>query len=211
MTEIFRQCIGKFVHVYLGDIFVFSYSTEEHENHLGTAFNILQEQKLYLSTQTVDLYSEQMDCLRHLIDCRSLRADGDLRQTTWYEYPPRSNYSIWYVEGLRNVVANMLSQMHAGHNMGIPIDNWVNVDIQLNPEGETLPVDQLLESCAMQPKSRVQKPSSTVPRDAMEPRIKESNLTQNHLQRLTQHIWVGLQACKQLAGPCRHAGIIYSE
>ncbi len=34
MTSIFRDVIGRFVHVYLDDIFIFSNSYEEHEEHL---------------------------------------------------------------------------------------------------------------------------------------------------------------------------------
>ena len=34
MTMVFRKFIGRFVHVYLDDIFVFSNSIEEHESHL---------------------------------------------------------------------------------------------------------------------------------------------------------------------------------
>ena len=41
MTWLFCQFIGKFVYVYLDDIFIFSYSIEEHESHLDTVFNIL--------------------------------------------------------------------------------------------------------------------------------------------------------------------------
>ena len=39
MTSISRDVIGRFVHVYLDDIFIFSYSYEEHEEHLQTVFN----------------------------------------------------------------------------------------------------------------------------------------------------------------------------
>ena len=34
MTAIFRDYIGKFVHIYLDDIFVFSNTLREHEHHL---------------------------------------------------------------------------------------------------------------------------------------------------------------------------------
>ena len=69
-----------------------------------------------------------------------------LGQTRWYEYLSRFDYSISHVEGLRNVVADALSRMYAGRNTDIPIDDWVNADIRLDPEGETLPIDWLLES-----------------------------------------------------------------
>jgi hypothetical protein len=64
-----------------------------------------------------------------------------LRQVRWYEYLSRFNYSIQYVEGLKNVVADALSRMYAGRNTDIQVDDWVNADIHLDPEGETLPVD----------------------------------------------------------------------
>ena len=349
MTCLFHQYLGKSVYVYLDDIFIFSYSIEEHEEHLRTVFDILHEQKLYLSTKKVDLYSERMDCLGHLIDRRGLHADSDkmksvrrwptprdyndvqkflgminylsqfmpevsaftlplsgmsrmrvwrwnpvhkkcfatlkvmactspilkpidyehtqqngehiflicdasisgvglyygqgkdwescrpagflskkfstaqlsyrtyeqetlailegllhwedkllgrkivvitdhrtleffntqrtmsFRQTRWYEYLSRFNYSIQYVEGLKNIVADALSRMYSGRNEDIPIDDWVNADVHLNPEGETLPIDRLLESRAMQLRPRPQRPAGAVPKDPVEPRITESN------------------------------------
>ena len=68
MTQIFRKFIGKFVYVYLDDIFIFSHSIEEHESHLRKVFNVLRAQLLYLSALKVDLYSSRMDCLGHRID-----------------------------------------------------------------------------------------------------------------------------------------------
>src|ERR1700722_12660524 len=48
MTVIFREYIGRFVHIYLDDIFVFSNSIEEHERHLGLIFNKLRTARLFL-------------------------------------------------------------------------------------------------------------------------------------------------------------------
>ena len=320
MTRIFRKFIGKFVYIYLDDIFIFSNSIEEHESHLSQIFDALRAQSLYLSAPKVDLYSSGMDCLGHQIDDQGLHVDSDkmksvrhwprprdyndvqkflgminylaqfmpdvsaftsplsgmscmkvwtwgplhekcfaslksiackspilkpidyehakecgeniylvcdasiasvgsfygqgvdwqtcrpagfllkkfssaqhsyrtyvqetlailegllrwedkllgckitiitdhrtleffntqrtmsLRQIRWYEYLSRFNYSIQYVEGIKNVVADALSRMYAGRNDSIPIDDWVNADIRLDPEGETLPIDRLLES-----------------------------------------------------------------
>ena len=98
-----------------------------------------------------------------------------LWQTRWYEYLSRFDYSIQYVEGVKNVVAGALSRMYAGRNDDIPVDNWVNADIHFDPEGETLPLNHLLESCAMQLWPWPQQPVGTVPRDPVELRTMESD------------------------------------
>jgi hypothetical protein len=77
MTIIFRDFIGKFIHVYLDDIFVFSNSIEDHEKHLRLVFDKLRKAQLYLEESKLDLYSKQMDCLSHIIDDRGIHADSD--------------------------------------------------------------------------------------------------------------------------------------
>ena len=77
MTAIFRDFIGRFVHVYLDNIFVFSDSIEEHEEHLRLIFNRLCKAQLYLEESKLDLYSKHMDCLGHVIDDRGIHADSD--------------------------------------------------------------------------------------------------------------------------------------
>src|SRR6266481_834660 len=67
MTSVFHDFITRFVHVYLDDIFIFSLSIEEHKQHLSQVFDKLQETQLYLSQEKVNLYSERMDCLGHII------------------------------------------------------------------------------------------------------------------------------------------------
>ena len=68
MTIIFQEYIGRFVHVYLDDIFVFSNSIEEHEKHLGLVFDKLRKAQLFLEENKLDLYSKKIDCLGHIID-----------------------------------------------------------------------------------------------------------------------------------------------
>ena len=42
MTRIFRKYIGKFVYVYLNDIFIYSYAIEEHEEHFYKGLTYLE-------------------------------------------------------------------------------------------------------------------------------------------------------------------------
>ena len=49
MTSVFHDFVMRFVHVYLNDIFIYSSTIEEHENHLAQVFDKLWEALLYLS------------------------------------------------------------------------------------------------------------------------------------------------------------------
>ena len=77
VTHIFRERLGRTVHVYLDDVFVFTDTLEEHVETLRWVFDKLREARLYLSMKKADLLSPSMECLGHLIDDRGLHADSD--------------------------------------------------------------------------------------------------------------------------------------
>ena len=58
MTSIFRDVIGRFMHVYLDDIFIYSTTAEEHEEHLRVVFECLRANSLYLKWTKCELYAE---------------------------------------------------------------------------------------------------------------------------------------------------------
>ncbi|KAL1940906.1 hypothetical protein VTO73DRAFT_7542 [Trametes versicolor] len=113
MTWIFRDFIGVFVHVYLDDIFVYSRSIAEHEEHLTKVFDRLREQKLYLSRSKLDLYSDKMDCLGHLIDDQGLHADTD-KMAKIRDWPPmKSKDEVLRFLGLVQYLAHFLPDLSA--------------------------------------------------------------------------------------------------
>jgi hypothetical protein len=77
MNSIFQEYIGIFIHVYLDDIFVFSQSIEEHQNHLELILSKLQEHSLYLHADKCELYAEEVECLGHMINEHGLHADSN--------------------------------------------------------------------------------------------------------------------------------------
>lgn len=113
MTVIFRNEIGKFVHVYLDDIFIYSYSIDDHEDHLATVVKRLKEAQFYISKTKVDLYSERLECLGHIIDDKGLHADPDklFRLRTWRT--PRSLGDIQRFLGLVQYLAQFLPKLAA--------------------------------------------------------------------------------------------------
>ena len=83
MTSVFHDFVMRFVHVYLDNIFIYSSTIKGHENHLAQVFNKLREAQLYPSQDKVDLYSERMDCLGHIITNPGIHACADKMQKIW--------------------------------------------------------------------------------------------------------------------------------
>ena len=94
MTAVFREYIVQFVHVYLDDIFIYSSSINEHEEHLSQVFDNLRSAQLYLSWDKVDLYSQQMDCLGHVITNAGIQACTDKMQKILDWRQPRNYHNI---------------------------------------------------------------------------------------------------------------------
>jgi hypothetical protein len=83
MTLIFHNVIGRFMHVYLNDIFIYSNTVEEHEQHLKMIFNKLRVNTLYLKWSKYKLYAKRIDCLGHTIDDRRIHPDADKLTQIW--------------------------------------------------------------------------------------------------------------------------------
>jgi hypothetical protein len=77
MTAIFRDGIGKFIHVYMDDLFIYDNTISNHEEHLDFTLQKLHKNHLFLEEAKCDLFSSSMDCLGHLIDDQGLHADAN--------------------------------------------------------------------------------------------------------------------------------------
>ena len=108
MTAIFRDVIGKFMHVYLDDIFVYSSSVEDHECHLKIVLDRLRENSLYLKWSKCNLYAKTVDCLGHMIDDRGIHPDSDKMARIREWWTPRDYNDVQRFVGLVNYVGNFL-------------------------------------------------------------------------------------------------------
>ena len=77
MTAIFGDFLGRFVHVYLDNIFIYSQSIREHIEHIMKVLQRLRELQFYLSRSKLDLFSDKTDCLGHVIDDNGIHAELD--------------------------------------------------------------------------------------------------------------------------------------
>ncbi|KAJ3475069.1 hypothetical protein NLI96_g12079 [Meripilus lineatus] len=112
-SQVMQQGDWKFVHVYLDDIFVFSDSIEEHEEHLKLVFSILWRAELYLKKEKCDLYSDRMDCLGHIIDDQGLHADGDKMHHIREWRVPRNTKDVQRFLGLVQYIAHFMPDVSA--------------------------------------------------------------------------------------------------
>jgi transposase InsO family protein len=113
MTRLFFKQVGKSVHVYLDDIFIFSYTLEDHERHLGEVFDVLRKAKLYLSASKFDVYSKSMDCLGHVIDDAGIHADEEKMQCIRDWRTPQSFGEIQRFLGLVQYIAHFMPDVSA--------------------------------------------------------------------------------------------------
>ena len=67
MHAIFRELMGKCVHVYLDDILIFSNTAEEHVSHLRQVFEVLRKARFWVGKDKCTLFADDLPILGHLI------------------------------------------------------------------------------------------------------------------------------------------------
>jgi hypothetical protein len=111
VTFLFRKYIGIWVYVYLDDIFIFSETAEEHEEHLRITKGILLDAKLYLSKTKVFLFSESVDCLGFIVDDDGIHPDPEkLRAVADWPRPQNVNDVLRFM-GLANYLMDQVDRL----------------------------------------------------------------------------------------------------
>ena len=67
MNRIFRPDLGKFVVIFVDNIFIHSRRKEEHEEPLRVVLEILRDKKLYATLLKYELRMEEVKFLRHAV------------------------------------------------------------------------------------------------------------------------------------------------
>lgn len=108
ITHLFRDFIGKFVHAYLDDIFIFSDSIAEHQEHIQSVVNRLREEKMVLNPKKCDFFSKKMDCLGHIIDDQGIHADSSKMAQIMNWRTPRSYQDVQRFLGLVQYIQHFM-------------------------------------------------------------------------------------------------------
>jgi len=76
VTAVLRPLIGKFCHIYLNDIVIWSDSLDEHKCNVHTVLKALCTAKLYVNPDKTHLFCTKIDFLGHHISAHSIKADA---------------------------------------------------------------------------------------------------------------------------------------
>jgi hypothetical protein len=75
MNGVFRECLDKFVQVFIDDILIYSWTIEEHDKHLRLVLQCLRENKLYGKLSKCSFYQSRIHYLRHVISGEGISVD----------------------------------------------------------------------------------------------------------------------------------------
>jgi hypothetical protein len=75
MNSLFMKHLGKFVLVFMDDIFIFSKTVEEHQDHLRRVFEILRSNQLFAKLSKCEFFSTCVEFLGHLISDEGILVD----------------------------------------------------------------------------------------------------------------------------------------
>jgi len=116
VTAALRELIGKFCHIYLNDIVIWSNSLEEHEKNVHTVLNALHAAKLYVNPDKTSLFCTEIDFLGHHISTCGIEADNKKvdRILNWLQ--PKSTSEVRGFLGLVHYIAAFLPSLadHTG-------------------------------------------------------------------------------------------------
>jgi len=90
MDRVLRNEIGKFVHVYLDDINVFSETFEEHLQHLAIVFQRLRDAGLRLNPEKCEFVRKSLHFLGHVVSEEGLGPDPS-KVNKVQDYPVPTN------------------------------------------------------------------------------------------------------------------------
>jgi hypothetical protein len=76
MTAALHKYIGKFCHIYMDDIVIWSNSVSEHAEHIRLILSALREAHLYMNPKKCDFFLLELDFLGHHISSRGVEANS---------------------------------------------------------------------------------------------------------------------------------------
>ncbi|PIL28861.1 hypothetical protein GSI_08907 [Ganoderma sinense ZZ0214-1] len=116
MYNALRPFLGKFCHVYLDDIVIWSQSLDEHRRNVETVLQALREASLFCSDKKTDLFLTELHFLGHIVSSAGIQADPSKVEKILNWPVPRNARAVRAFLGLVRYVASFLPNL-ADHTM----------------------------------------------------------------------------------------------
>ena len=113
VTVIFCDDIGICMHIYLDDMFIFSATLEDHKCNLIYILQKLWENHLFIKTAKCNLFSQNMDCLGHVINNKGLHMDADKMACIHNWCTPKNLKEVQQFLGLVQYLAHFMPDVTA--------------------------------------------------------------------------------------------------
>jgi hypothetical protein len=88
--RVFREYLDKFVQVFIDDILIYSWTMEEHDEHLRLVLQFLRENKLYGKLSKCSFYQSKIHYLGHVISDEGIVVDP-IKVEAIMEWPSPTN------------------------------------------------------------------------------------------------------------------------
>ena len=75
MNTIFKEYLDKFVIVFIDDVLIYSWSSEDQMEHLQTVSKILKEKKLYIKFKKSEFWLNKIAFHGHIVSSERISVD----------------------------------------------------------------------------------------------------------------------------------------
>ena len=125
MNRVFKECLDKFVIVFIDDILIYSKSIQEHEQHLRMVLETLRRNRLYAKFTKCEFWLERVHFLGHVVSREGISVDPSKVEavSTWpvpknvteiRSFLGLAGYYQRFVEGFSKIAAPLTALTRKG-------------------------------------------------------------------------------------------------
>ena len=108
MNSALREHIGKFCHIYIDDIVIWSNSIDEHKRHIDIIMKALEKAKLFCNKKKCKFFLLELDFLGHHISAREIEPNASKVQRILDWPTPQNSTDVRAFLGLVRYLASFL-------------------------------------------------------------------------------------------------------
>ena len=108
IKDLFHDELGKFIWIYIEDIFIFSNSFEEHIEHVQHACRKLKEHKFYANPKKSIFFADILNILGHMIDDKGIHPAPEKIRNIMDWKRPNNQKELQQFKGIVNYISQFM-------------------------------------------------------------------------------------------------------